>query len=221
MSAGPPPELAALVVGRDTAGREAAWSALLQRYHRLLLKAAASLGGDHDARMERYSHVLEELRRDDYRRLRAYQNDAKSSFGAWLLVVARRLCLDYERRRFGRGAREPHPPGVANPERSTRRRLAMLTGAAVDPDDLPEVGADAEAQLAERELHAALAASLDGLEPRDRLLLRLRFEDGLSVREIASLMSFPSIFHVYHRLKPVLAKVRERLKAQGIDEATP
>lgn len=221
MSVIPPRELGLLLGGAAPPDREAAWSALLERYHRLLLKAAGSLGGDHDARMERYSHVLEELRRDDYRRLRGYQKDSRSSFGAWLMVVARRLCLDYERSRFGRGGRELHPSDALNAKRSARRRLALLTGSAVDPDDLPGGGTDAEASLAEQELLAALAASLEGLAPRDRLLLRLRFEDGLSIREIAEVMTFPSVFHVYHRLRPVLAQVRERLRARGIDDATP
>jgi RNA polymerase sigma factor (sigma-70 family) len=214
-----PRELTSILGTEDRAAKDQAWSGLLDRYHRLLLKAASSLGGDHDARMERYSHILEELRRDDYRRLRAYRTDSRSTFGAWLTVVARRLCLDHERSRYGRSGRERSPTEASQANRAARRRLAALTGSAIDPDQLPETGPDAEVLVAEKELAQALAASLAGLEPRDRLLLRLRFEDGLSVREIAQVMSFPSVFHVYHRLRPVLDQVRQLLAAKGIDDA--
>nr|MBA3521296.1 RNA polymerase sigma factor SigF [Gemmatimonadales bacterium] len=53
------------------------------------------------------------------------------------------------------------------------------------------------------------------LEPRDRLLLTLRFEQELSAREIAGLMGLATPFHVYRRLNRICEGLRERLSGNG------
>jgi RNA polymerase sigma factor (sigma-70 family) len=215
-----PPELTVLLGRAAPLEVEAAWSALLDRYSRLLLKAVGTLGGNLDARMDRYGHVLEELRRDDFRRLRAYRATAESSFGGWLLVVARRIALDYERGRYGRGDRGTASE-TSRTARAARRRLVELVGSAVDLEALPQNGTDPATALADEQVHQLLALVLDGLDARDRLLVRLRFDDGVAVRDIAAIMGFPTVFHVYHRLRWVLDQMRTRLIARGIDGANP
>lgn len=212
-----PPELAILTDGPDPATRERAWAAFLARYHRLLLKAASTYGGDYDARMDRYQHLVEALAADDYHRLRAYRATSLSSFPAWLTVVARRLCVDFDRARHGRGGRATVHAQEAEAQRRSRRRLEALTSTGLDPDLLAAADADQESRLAERERHDLLHTVLASLEPRDRLLIRLRFEDDLSVRQIAEVMHFPTVFHVYRHLKAVLATVRHRLDDRGVD----
>jgi RNA polymerase sigma factor (sigma-70 family) len=217
-----PPELAALLDGGDPASREQAWSLLLERHSSLLLKAAGTFGPDHDRKMDRYQFIIERLHADDFRRLRSYRAQPESGFASWLLVVARRLCLDYERRTYGRGKRAADPDRSER-ERAARRRLVELVGVSLDPAErLPASdGTDPEQRLRETELTEALEATLATLAPRDRLLLKLRFEDGRSVREIADVMRFPSVFHVYRRLKTVLEEARERLQARGIGGSAP
>jgi len=71
------------------------------------------------------------------------------------------------------------------------------------------------------EIRAALAAEIEALPPADRLLLRLRFEDGLAAKQIATVTKAPSPFHVYRRVNHVLALLRQRLVARGVESPIP
>jgi DNA-directed RNA polymerase specialized sigma24 family protein len=73
--------------------------------------------------MDGYAYVLEALRSDDYRRLRAYAADGRSKFSTWLVVVARRLCLDLHLRR-------PRPSEVLSGRRRNRAFMSGLCPAA-------------------------------------------------------------------------------------------
>lgn len=55
----------------------------------------------------------------------------------------------------------------------------------------------------------------------DRLLLKLRFEDGLPVRKIAEVMRFASEFVVYRRLKSLLTDLKRRLEEAGVHDPLP
>jgi RNA polymerase sigma factor (sigma-70 family) len=211
-----PLQLAQLLTARDGAAREVAWDQLIEAHSGLLLSAARSLGGGHDAVMDRYTHVLEQLRRDDFRRLRAYEPTPEARFTTWLVIVARRLCLDQIRQRYGRFRGD----GAATRDAAKLRRvLSDLPGSDVD---IREV-ADAEAtdplhRLARRHGMTTLRAALGSLGPDDRLLLKLRFEEDLSAREIAALLHLPTLFHAYRRLNAVLGQLRVALERAGIED---
>ena len=98
----PLPALKVLFAPPDDVARERAWADFLSGSSAILLRVARIMGGDEDAVMDRYAFILDALSRDDYKRLRAYVNDGKSSFDTWLAVVARRLCMDEYRGRYGR-----------------------------------------------------------------------------------------------------------------------
>lgn len=214
MADAPPQELARLLTAPDPPTREAAWDAFVAAHSRLLLHTARSLNHDHDAAMDGYAYVLEALRSEDYRRLRAYAADGRSKFSTWLVVVARRLCLDFHRRRYGR-AREVGPD--SRELRATRRRLVDLVGSELDPDLSPSA-TDPAIELHARDRATAIEGALRTLSARDRLLLALRFEDELSAREITHVMGFATPFHVYRRLNALLAELREALCKRGVDE---
>jgi RNA polymerase sigma factor (sigma-70 family) len=216
-----PPELARLLRPQDHASRDVDWSAFTAAYSKLLLHTARSLGGDHDAVMDRYTYVLEQLRRDDFQRLRSYAADGRSKFTTWLVVVARRLCLDQHRQRYGRDRPAPEAGARAEEERTARRNLSDLVGAEVEPDTLRSDSTDPERELCATELRSALELALEALEPRDRLLLRLRFDDGLAAAEIARIMDFPTPFHVYRRLDHVFAALRRALRRSGVEDSVP
>ena len=164
--------------------------------------------------MDRYAYVLEELRRDDFKRLRSYAADGRSRFSTWLVVVGRRLCLDYHRHKYGRD----RTGGQDLEGRATRKRLVDLLAEAVDLPVLPDPSApNPESDVQRVELLEALELTVGRMEPRDRLLLKLRFYDGVSVREIAKVMAFPSVFHVYRRLRDLFASLRRELSGQGVD----
>ncbi len=215
MADAPPPELLGLLNATDPAAREAAWAAFVSAHSRLLLHVARSVGRDYDASMDAYAFVLEGLRDDDYRRLRAYAADGRSKFTTWLVVVARRLCLDHHRRRYGRLRSDA--PGEQQAH-AARRRLQDLIAAELDLT--PEPTGDAQQSLEAGERRATLEAVLNALTPRDRLVLKLRYEDDLSAREIAGLLGLPTPFHVYRRLNALLVELRGTLRDRGLDGTT-
>jgi RNA polymerase sigma factor (sigma-70 family) len=169
--------------------------------------------------MDGYAHALEALREDNCRRLRAYVPDPQIKFSSWLVVVTRRLALDHFRHRYGRSRSQQID---RQQEQQTRRRLELLVAEKVDADLLVDdsaVGADAE--IRRQQLLAALAGSITELNPDDRLLLALRFEDDRPVREIARILGLPSVFHVYRRLGAALSQVRRTLASRGVYTAEP
>jgi RNA polymerase sigma factor (sigma-70 family) len=209
MAAALPPELLGLLNATDRVARDAAWDAFVAAHSRLLMYVARSVGREYDAAMDAYVYLLEQLRADDCRRLHAYADDGRSKFTTWLVVVARRLCLDQVRRRYGRARGEDPAEGE---RRAERRRLEDLLSDRLDLDSVVDVAApEPDAELIAAEQSRALLTAVAGLEPRDRLLLKLRFEDDLSAREIAPLLAFPTPFHVYRRINAVLQSLRAAL----------
>ena len=212
------PALEALFAPANDVAREKAWGDFLAGSSDVLLRVARIMGGDEDAIMDRYAFILDALSRDDYRRLRAYVNDGKSSFATWLAVVARRLCLDEYRHRYGRAQSDSEAPAA---RRATRRDLSDLVGSELGFGQLL-ASADAipDTALEQREWCSTLEAALAQLDTEDRVILRLRFEDDVSVPEIARLLTLGSPFALYRRLNRILAGLRKTLEAAGIDDAT-
>jgi len=193
------------------ADREAAWSRFVETYTPLLLRVARAVMHEYDVAMDGYTFVLGQLREGDFKRLLSYRTVTDCSFDTWLAVVARRLCLDHYRLRYGR-------PRTENPEAKEhhrdRKRLADLVAVAIEPD-LATTEPSAAVAVEQQEILDALEAALDGLAPRDKLLLRYRFDDDLSAREIARVMRFPSVFHVYRRISVLLSTCRTALAQKG------
>jgi RNA polymerase sigma factor (sigma-70 family) len=204
-----PIELLQLFGSARAEEREIAWDALVAAHHRLLLHVARASARDHDAAMDAYAYVLERLREDDYRRLRSFDPTGRASFSTWLTVVVRRLCVDLVRQRYGRGGRAD----TDEEARRTRRRLVDLTAEELDVSNVADVSSEGpEAAIDAETMRLALTKALAELEPRDRLLLALRFEDDLSAERIAGALDMPTPFHVYRRLTRVLESLRKRLQ---------
>jgi RNA polymerase sigma factor (sigma-70 family) len=169
--------------------------------------------------MDRYAYLLEHLRRDNYRRLRNFVADGRGEFSTWLVIVAQRLCLDHHRQRYGRARAPLCDRPLHDEERRARRRLIDLVSAESDLDRLKDGSTPSpEDELHATEAHGALLSVLERLAPRDRLLVRLRFEDELPMPEVARILGFPTRFHVYRRLTAVLAVLRRELEKAGIEE---
>jgi len=220
MTGAQPSELVRLLGATDQASQDQAWDAFVHTFSRLLISTARRFGGDGDAAMDRYAYVLDKLRCDEFKRLRGYAADGRGKFTTWLVVVARRLCLDYRRQRYGRPRGEAD--GVATVERAVRRRLVDFL-----VEDLDESGPlsarepDAEMKLRAVQLQEALHGALRTLPARDRLLLALRYEEGMTAGEIAVVMRFPSLFHVYRRLNTIQRSLRQTLERRGVGDAAP
>ena len=212
-----PPVLSRLLDPRAPSAEDEPWAEFVRLYSKLILHVARSLGGGHDVAMDRYAYILEQLRREDYRRLRSFMADGRSEFSTWLVVVAQRLCLDHHRQRYGR-ARAPLSDRPAyEEERRARRRLIDLVSAEVDLEALKDAAAASpEDELEASEAHRTLLSALDRLSVRDRMLVRLRFEDDLPMPEVARALGLPTRFHAYRRLTLVLAALRRELESLGV-----
>ena len=206
----------------DPAAREAGWEEFIGTHTRLLLHVARSFGGDQDAVMDRYTYLLEQLRRDDFRRLRAYAATGQSEFSTWLVVVAQRIYLDHERHRYGRFRPRDDQSAAEEEERTARRRLVNLISAELDLGSIMDpAGLDAEDTLRAAEIQGLLASALGSLAPQDWLLIKLRFEDGLPMPEIAQILKLPTRFHAYRRLTQALAELRRTMEGSGVRDSTP
>ena len=123
--------------------------------------------------------------------------DGSRPFGPWLLTVGRNLALDHLRRYRPESLDEgPEMPA---------------------PAEGPGATEDPLSQLAARERRERLGAALDGLAPHDREVLSLRFEEELSLKEIAALVAAP-LPTVKARLYRAMARLRARLLEQGTRE---
>lgn len=116
-----------------------------------------------------------------YRKRSGY-DARRGSERAWVFGIARNAALDELRR---------------------RSRTAALV---VEPDDPSAAGAFDEADTADR--RATVRAALDGLEPRDRELIALKFHAGLSNLEIAALLEI-SEANAGTRIHRAVTKLRE------------
>lgn len=207
-----PEELTRLLAAGSGPAAEAAWASFLAVYSGLLLRVARAFWPGYDGALDGYAYMLEELRRNDCQRLRKYAADGRGRFSTWLAVVARRLCLDQYRRRYGRFRGDPARSEGIQAARMTRRRLMELSGPIEDLTCLADPALpDPAEQLDERARSSALHGAVALLPPADQLLLRLRFEEELTARQIAGLLGLPTPFHVYRRLDAVCATLRTRL----------
>jgi len=215
-----PPALSLLLNASTDADRARAWGRFLEEHTRLLLHVAHSIHASHDDAMDAYTFVLERLAADEYRLLRKYGEDGRSKFTTWLVVVARRLCVDHFRQHSGR-----HRDGERDEVQQARDFRRRLHALASEELDVAQVQQDprpiADDWLRLQELHGALDAALSTMTDADRLLLKLRFEDDLSAQQIADLLGIPSPFHVYRRLKHLAAALRVQLLARGIESSAP
>jgi RNA polymerase sigma factor for flagellar operon FliA len=104
------------------------------------------------------------------------------------------------------------------PARTGRPRLEPLT-AAVDarpsPAPNPEEAVVHHAQ--EERLAAAMVAALRRLQAKDRLLLRLRFGEGLAMREVAHLLATGEK-SLFKRLQTLMRNMRRQLRRSGLGD---
>jgi len=214
-----PLTLTRLRTATDATDRDDAWAQFIAAHSEVLLHACHYVLHDHDAAMDGYAFVLDALCENGCQRLRSYVPRDGATFSTWLLVVARRLALDYFRHRYGRsrsGAAEQQA------EQGARRRLEDLLSDEIDPDNIVDEAPEGpDAALRRTQLRDKLRQSIDELNPEDQLLLALRFRDARSARQIATVLHAPTVFHVYRRLGVVLSRLRSALEERGVDGSEP
>ncbi len=74
---------------------------------------------------------------------------------------------------------------------------------------------DGERLAAQERVSGALKAALAGLSAEDRLILKLRFADGLTIRAIAKTLGLDQR-RIYGRVRKLLSEVRARIVEAGV-----
>ncbi|MBL9085773.1 MAG: sigma-70 family RNA polymerase sigma factor [Planctomycetia bacterium] len=199
----PEPESEAALVAACAAGDAAAWARFVPRFGPLVAALARRMlarrrGVASDADVDEVtSGVFLALVAHDRKLLHRYRPEfrlstylgviCRTEVGRWFRRAGRTVSLDAEADERGGGGHED--PRAVSP-------LAALSGQ------------ERAAGL------AALRAALDALPPRDRLLLTLKFIEGLDYARIAEVLHLQrdSVGQLLHRAKARLAKAVPELE---------
>jgi len=138
---------------------------------------------------EEAEDALQEAMIRAYRSLGGFRGDAV--FGTWLYAIAARVCL-------------------------TRRQAAKQRPEQVPLDELRMSTADAADEMLRREAGDRVQRVLNTLPPPDRLLMVLRFVEGLSHEEIARIMGW-TVENSRTRLLRAKRALREQYEKDATD----
>jgi RNA polymerase sigma factor (sigma-70 family) len=75
--------------------------------------------------------------------------------------------------------------------------------------DVRDTGTDPEAQAIENECRRRLERAMKSLSPNERLLIRLRFEEGLTLEKAAALLGLGNAQKADRLIKEILARLRK------------
>jgi RNA polymerase sigma-70 factor (ECF subfamily) len=175
-------------------------SALLDRFERPLVRYAQSITGDLESARDVVQETFIKLARGGMRDGPEGSRGPDGADGAaqarhteaWLFTVTRNRALDHQRK-FSRIIPMPLP------------------------EDRPCGAPGPAAVLEQRESASALFRLLDALSPNQREVIRLKFQNDLSYREIADVTQL-SVTNVGFLLHTGLKKLRELLREQAPED---
>ena len=176
--------------------------ALLDRYERPLVRYACSIVGDLDSARDVVQETFIKLAQGEMREMtndecgmpNARNGTAPRTphLEAWLFTVTRNRALDHQRK---------------------HRRIIPMTL----PDNRPSGEPGPAATLERREAASSLFRLLDALSPNQREVIRLKFQNDLSYREIADVTQL-SVTNVGFLLHTGLKKLRALLREQPLPD---
>lgn len=138
-----------------------------------------------------------------YRGLKSFRGDAQIS--TWLYAIASRACIRMRRKRKG------------EPERELSLDEFIPTSEGEFRLQIPTDGLTPEEALENKELRRALHQAIQKLPKKYRLVLVLRDMEGLTAKEVGSIMGLNERA-VKSRLHRARLFVRRELSARGIAE---
>jgi len=213
-----PRELDQVLARLSTADSEAAWSAFLEDYARLILQVVHLFERDADRSADCFVFVCERLNEKDSRRLRRFRRDGPASFATWLRAVVRNLCLDWIRAQRGRPrgrsrlARLLWSPARIPALAAVRVEDCVPLGPPGHGGEVPDPRLDPEAQAVATEARVALGRALLRLSDAERLLIRLRFEEELTLDQVARLSGLRGPQGASRRIDEVLERLRKAIQ---------
>lgn len=147
------------LIEETRAGSSAAFDVLMSRYERLVYKVSYGYTGNQEDSLD----VTQDVFIKAYQKIDSFR--ATGSFKAWLLRIARNEGVDWTRRH----ARE--------------RNLEELV-----PEKHPAIDAPQVSDVTRREHREQLMRSVSNLNPSQRQAVVLRYFEGMSIREISSVL---------------------------------
>ena len=167
-------------------GSHAAFAELIRRYERAALGVAYAVTRD--------AHAAGDVAQEAF--LKAWQSlaglESAGRFGPWLVGIVRNKATDYYR--------------------AARRRERRQGG------ELPEVPAEADPAdpLHRQETRQALAEALERLDETSRMIVSLRYYEGLGGREIGEMLEM-SVAAVEMRLSRARRELKEMLEKSDVN----
>lgn len=170
-------------------GDKRAWDAFVERYARVILAAVqralrmhAPKAGDADVQ-DAAQEVFVRLVKDDFRLLRAY-DPSRAALTTWLTIVSRSTAIDHVRRK--------------------RRATVGLEHAAEAEAAPPTAGRAAATE--------AVGIPEGLLSPRQQLVLRMLFDEEMSVEQVAAALGIEAqtVRSTQHK---AISKLREHFRA--------
>jgi len=188
------------LVAEAQAGGRAAFEELVRRYDRDVLRLALNLM----KRPEDARDVYQEAFLKVYRNLHRFRFEC--SFYTWLYRIVTNVCLDQLRRRQARPEDQAPELGAAHREEGItdffeRQREHRPT---LDP----------ERRLLGKEIQVRLAAAMQRLSPRERIVFEMKHYQGLKLRAIGDALGTTeetvknSLFRATRKLRSQLEGLR-------------
>ncbi|MDR4464885.1 MAG: sigma-70 family RNA polymerase sigma factor [Nitrospira sp.] len=167
----------------------------------LVYRFAHRLCGEQEAAKD----LVQETFLNAYRGFEKFRGDAQVS--TWLYTIASRACLRMRRRRKGA------------PERELSLEEFIPTSDGEFRLQIPIDGLSPEEALQNKQLRDALDNAIDQLPKKYKMVLVLRDMEGLSAKEVGTIMGLNERA-VKSRLHRARLFVRRQLSAQGLGQET-
>lgn len=254
---------------------EEAWKLFISEYAALIFQVVQHFETDSDNVSDCFQFICERLCEYQFRRLVKFKTDGAASFSTWLRAVVRNLCLDWQRKQFGRRRMFRSVARLSDLdqqifrlvyERGVSEQEVLLSLAPNFPELTPELVSEAiqrvnktltknqnwlvraraafparrshsfsemqqhedpvapqanpETLAIEKERATLLKRALRGLSTVDKLMVRLRFEEELTLEQIAKLLNLGNAQRVDRQIKQILSTLRAELSvADAVERA--
>lgn len=202
------------LIGRCIRGEKKAWDTLVARvsqfvYYCIRKVMRGATGKVYEEELEDiFQQVFASLVRNDYRKLRSFKGDCK--FTTWLSFVARSVCVDHFRKRGKRTGEISLETLIGDDD---MKGGVTLENVLVDPGNGPDT-------VVQRNETAALVRdAVQNLPARERIIVRLFYNEGKKYREIAKVMNMP-INTVSSAISRAKLSLKEKLLAGGMGGLT-
>lgn len=178
-------------------GDRAAFEELVRQYDRAVLRLALHLTGSESDAQDIYQEAFLKA----YRNLGSFRFEC--SFYTWIYRIVSNLCLDHLRRRK---VRKEDAPVAPDPEGGEYNLLDQVAD--------NRAGANPEHDLLRRELGSRIAATLEKLTPRERMVFELKHYHGLKLRTVGEILNTTeetaknTLFRATQKMRAALADLR-------------